>query len=290
MAAMNAALASMHSQRTSTPSTAQANLNSDLDPLRLRLVQLIDSVTHLHLQLSHQAYSSPLPPSTSHPGLPPFPDLVARYLLLLSNLSAIHGLLSSEQDKERELERERREGVQPGLEARRRRQERETRDLKREKWDKRVVVPATRVDEAKDWIVGTLLRTKQTPEVESAQQQALSSLPEPFLYSLTNPASSSVPHPASESFATLSAAQSRLLQLAHQKIQALKEFSGQQDQEEWDWKARVELDPDSSDEDEDGEEAREKKEEGVGGGAGGRKWTLQEIEAFMQSGKRPTDL
>lgn len=163
---MHAALASVASARSRASTPANAGVGAppvaaaaDLDPLRLRLVQLIDAVALLHSQLEYLAYS-PAPPSTAHPGLLPFPDLVARYSLLLTNLSAVQNLLSSEQDKERQLERERREGAQGGAEARRRRAERD-RDLKREKWDSLAVVPAHPVDEAKDWVVGTLLRTKQ---------------------------------------------------------------------------------------------------------------------------------
>lgn len=147
--------------RGASPAVAGAQRGSlpDLDPLRLRLVQLIDAVTGLHTQLAYLAFSAPTP-STVNPGILPFPELIARYNLLLTHLSALQGLLSSEGDKEREMERERQEGMQGGAAGRRRRAERD-RDLKRERWESVSVVPAEKVDEAKDWLVGMLLRTKQ---------------------------------------------------------------------------------------------------------------------------------
>lgn len=124
-----------------TPNTAMnRNRNQDLDPLRLRLVQLIDAVSHLQSQLAAYQHH-PSPPTQA---LPPFLELVNRYNLLLTNLAAIHRLVSSEQDHQQ----------QDQLQAGRA-------DPKRDKWDSLAVVPAHRVDEAKDWIIGTLLRTKQ---------------------------------------------------------------------------------------------------------------------------------
>lgn len=164
---MQAALSSLHANpaRNRTPSTPGApgathnGALPDLDPLRLRLVQLIDAVTVLHTQLSYLAFHSPTP-STANPGVLAFPELVARYNTLLTHLTALQALLSSEQDKDKERERERHEGTQGGAQGRRRRAERD-RDLKRDKWDSLAVVPAGKVDEANDWIVGMLLRTKQ---------------------------------------------------------------------------------------------------------------------------------
>ncbi|KWU41847.1 hypothetical protein RHOSPDRAFT_6544, partial [Rhodotorula sp. JG-1b] len=230
----------------------------DLDPLRLRLVQLIDAVSHLQSQLAAYQHHPPTQ------GLPPFLELVNRYNLLLTNLAAIHRLVSSEQDQQDQLEPPRRAG--------------ESADPKRDKWDSLAVVPAHRVDEAKDWIIGTLLRTKQTPEIEQAQQSAASSLPEPFLSALSSP-KEPPQAPASTSFASLSQAQARLVTAAQQKIVALKQFSAGGG-EEWDWKARVELDQEEEEEEED--VVMEKVP-----AAAGSDWTLRDLHVFMQTGKRP---
>ncbi|BGP03078.1 LigA [Rhodotorula toruloides ATCC 204091] len=259
----------------------------DLDPLRLRLVQLIDAVTGLHSQLSYLAFSAPTP-STANPGILPFPELVARYNLLLTHLSALQGLLSSEGDKERERERERQEGMQGGAAGRKRRAERD-RDVKRERWESVSVVPAEKVDEAKDWLVGMLLRTKQTPDVEASQASTIASLPEPFASALTATTASSssatplqpAQAPTATSFDSLVADHARVLSLAHDKILALKEFNS--DNEQWDWKARVDLE-----EDEDGEEGGgEKMQVDAGAGEGKRAWTAQEVQAYLRAGKRP---
>ncbi|BGP27270.1 hypothetical protein JCM10295v2_006234 [Rhodotorula toruloides] len=254
----------------------------DLDPLRLRLVQLIDAVTGLLSQLSYLAFSAPTP-SSANPGILPFPELVARYNLLLTHLSALHGLLSSEGDKERERERERQEGIQGGAAGRKRRAERD-RDIKRERWESVSVVPAEKVDEAKDWLVGMLLRTKQTPEVEASQAATIASLPEPFASILTaTTASSSSATPirpaqpsASKSFDSLAAEHARRLSLAYDKILVLKEFNSENEQ--WDWKARVDLE-----EDEDGE----KMQVDARAGEGKRAWTAQEVQAYLRTGERP---
>ncbi|GAA5963195.1 hypothetical protein JCM8115_001054 [Rhodotorula mucilaginosa] len=245
--------------QTPTPAMNR-NRNQDLDPLRLRLVQLIDAVSHLQSQLAAYQHH----PSPTH-ALPPFLELVNRYNLLLTNLAAIHRLVSSEQDQQDQLQPPpRRAG--------------ESADPKRDKWDSLAVVPAQRVDEAKDWIVGTLLRTKQTPEIEQAQQSAASSLPEPFLSALSSPKEPPQAPPAS-SFAALSQAQARLVTAAHQKIVALKQFSAGGG-EEWDWKARVELD---QEEEEEEDVVMEK-----GSAAAGSDWTLRDLHVFMQTGKRPS--
>ncbi|GAA5909669.1 hypothetical protein JCM8208_003842 [Rhodotorula glutinis] len=280
---MQAALSSLHSQgrNGSTPQAAQGQAQRttatpDLDPLRLRLVQLIDAVTTLHTHLSFLAFHSPTP-STANPGLPAFADLVQRYNTLLTHLTALQGLVSSQQDRDKDRERERDEGEQGGALGRRRRAERD-RDLKREKWDSLAVVPTDKVDESRDWIVGMLLRTKQTPDVEASQAALVKSLPEPFASALlpsssTLASTSTSTHPAAPapsgatsststpSFATLAASHARLVSLAHDRLAALKEFNSAS--EEWDWKARVELDDD--DDDEEGDEG-----EGAGAGEGGR--------------------
>ncbi|GJN93205.1 hypothetical protein Rhopal_006252-T1 [Rhodotorula paludigena] len=258
-------------QGSSSASTATAH--PDLDPLRLRLVQLIDAVTVLHSQLSYLAFHAPTP-SSANPGTLPFADLVARYSLLVTHLAALQGLLSSEQDRDKELERERAEGASGGAAGRRRRAERE-RDHKREKWDALSVVPAEKVDEAKDWIVGMLLRTKQTPEVEASQQALLASLPEPFSSALSS---------APSTFPALAADHARLVSLAYDKVLALKEFNSEN--EEWDWKARVELDDDDAD-DEDGGLGEKMQVEAQGAGA--LAWTPQEVQAYLRTGKKPAN-
>lgn len=141
-----------------TPNAAMnRNRNQDLDPLRLRLVQLIDAVSHLQSQLAAYQHHPPTQ------GLPPFLELVNRYNLLLTNLAAIHRLVSSEQDQQDQLQPPRRAG--------------ESADPKRDKWDSLAVVPAHRVDEAKDWIIGTLLRTKQVRALRSFSSHSGSSNP-----------------------------------------------------------------------------------------------------------------
>ncbi|BGP34977.1 hypothetical protein JCM10296v2_006801 [Rhodotorula toruloides] len=258
----------------------------DLDPLRLRLVQLIDAVTGLHSQLSYVAFSAPTP-STANPGILSFPELAARYNLLLTHLSALQGLLSSEGDKERERERERQEGMQGGAAGRKRRAERD-RDVKRERWESVSIVPAEKVDEAKDWLVGMLLRTKQTPDVEASQAATIASLPEPFSSALNASTASSSATPlqparpsASTSFDSLVAEHARILSLAHDKILALKEFNS--DNEQWDWKARVDLEEDENDEEDNGE----KMQVDTAPGMGKRAWTAQEVQAYLRTGKRP---
>ncbi|GAA6052947.1 hypothetical protein JCM3770_006748 [Rhodotorula araucariae] len=282
---MQAALAALSSS-AATPARngtqagqGAAQAAPDFDSLRLRLVQLIDAVTVLHTQLSYLAFHSPTP-SSANPGLLPFPELVARYNTLLTHITALQGLLSSEQDKEKERERERDEGAQGGAAGRRRRAERD-RDMKREKWDSLSIVPADKVDEAKDWIVGMLLRTKQTPEVEASQAELLASLPEPFASALSaasNPSSTSTP-----SFVSLASDHARLVTLAYDRLSALKEFNSQN--EEWDWKARVELDEDEVDKGEG--EAMQVDVTGKEGNGGERAWTPQEVQVYMRTGRRP---
>ncbi|BGP43003.1 hypothetical protein JCM10450v2_007122 [Rhodotorula kratochvilovae] len=281
---MQAALAALSSSsanpaRNGTPAgQGAAQTGPDLDPLRLRLVQLIDAVTVLHTQLSYLAFHSPTP-SSANPGVLPFPELVARYNTLLTHITALQGLLSSEQDKEKERERERDEGAQGGAAGRRRRAERD-RDLKREKWDSLSIVPAEKVDEAKDWIVGMLLRTKQTPEVEASQAELLASLPEPFASALS---AASNPSSSSPSFTSLASDHARLVTVAYDRLSALKEFNSQN--EEWDWKARVELDEDEVDEGEG--EAMQVDAKAKEGDEGQRAWTPQEVQVYMRTGKRP---
>ncbi|GAA5853551.1 hypothetical protein JCM9279_001311 [Rhodotorula babjevae] len=327
---MQSALSSLHShaRNGATPQAGQgaptpSAATPDLDPLRLRLVQLIDAVTTLHTHLSFLAFHSPSP-STLNPGLPAFSDLVARYNTLLTHLTALQGLVSSQQDRDKDRDRDRDEGEQGGALGRRRRQDRD-RDLKREKWDALAVVPTDKVDESRDWIVGMLLRTKQTPDVETSQTALVKSLPEPFASALSSSSSASSTlatttstsaHPAapppsttSPSFAALAASHARLVSLAHDRLAALKEFNSAS--EEWDWKARVELDDDNEEEEEEegkgGEGGGEGAERGPGGGAGGkvdamqvdgegaaasgsagpRAWTPREVQAFMRTGVKP---
>ncbi|GAA5940532.1 hypothetical protein JCM3775_004820 [Rhodotorula graminis] len=323
---MQAPLSSLHSQgrngsalQQAGPAATASTTTPDLDPLRLRLVQLIDAVTTLHTHLSFLAFHSPTP-STANPGLPAFADLVQRYNTLLTHLTALQGLVSSQQDRDKDRERERDEGEQGGALGRRTRAQRD-RDLKREKWDSLAVVPTDKVDESRDWIVGMLLRTKQTPDVEASQAALVKSLPEPFASALVPSPSSTLatasthsaapPVPgaatsASTSFATLAASHARLVSLAHDRLAALKEFNSAS--EEWDWKARVELDDnDDGDGERDGEErGGARAGAGAGGGSahamqvdddgateatsgapGPRAWTVREVQAFMRTGVKP---
>lgn len=126
------------------PDLPQSTTTTDIDTLRAKLVQLIDSLSTLLTQLHYLSLSTPQPTSLA-PGILPWTDLLNRYNLLLSHLTSIGGIISSIGDP-REKERK---GKERG------------RDPRRERWDASVVVPAVEVEENKDWIVGMLLRTKQ---------------------------------------------------------------------------------------------------------------------------------
>lgn len=128
-------------QPSSDFSLSLAHQQSDIDSLRLKLVQLIEQVDTLSSQIHFASISTP-EPSTSNPGIPPYSDLLARYNLLLSHLVGLSALLSSVGDK-----REPKRG--------------ETPDLKKHKWESLLVAPRQEVEESKDWLVGMLLRTKQ---------------------------------------------------------------------------------------------------------------------------------
>ncbi|KAL8292752.1 hypothetical protein RQP46_001364 [Phenoliferia psychrophenolica] len=197
-----------------------------LDALRLKLVQLIDALTQLQSHLRYLADST-AQPSTRNPGILPYPDLLARYNLLLSHVVSMGTLLSSVNDG-REVKKGE-EGI----------------DRKKDVWDSAVVVPGEQVEEAKDWIVGVLLRTKQTPAVEAHLASLSSSLPPHFF---ANPTTQEQSRVAYEARTTAALA----------KIQLLKEGL---DDDEWDWKGRVDVDEDEE-EDESGEEGDE--EDGAG--------------------------
>ncbi|GAA5900059.1 hypothetical protein JCM6882_002602 [Rhodosporidiobolus microsporus] len=291
---MQAALASLHStsSRQPTPSFSGVQPNGgaggavvtpsghplpDLDPLRLRLVQLIDALTILHSQLSYLAFNTPAAgPSSAAPGVLPFPELVGRYNLLLTHLTAVQGLLSSQGEKDRETEKEREEGAA----ARRKRKDRD-RDVKRERWEAVSVVPAVEVDEGRDWMVGMLLRTKQTPEVEATQARLTTTLPTPFSTALSSSTHTTAPDPSA--FPAALQAQTSLLTAAYDKVCALKEFNSEG--EEWDWKARVRLD--EEEEGEKGEGEGEKMQTEDGGGGAKRAWTAKEVQTYLRTGKKP---
>ena len=129
---------------------AQTNSPPDLDLLRPRLAQLITSLSTLTSHLLHTFHSSP--PSSTIPPTLPFPDLLNRYSLLISQFNSFISLISSQSDLERERDRPQESG---------KRRPKEERDNKRDKWSSSVVVPKESVEESKDWIVGLLLRTKQ---------------------------------------------------------------------------------------------------------------------------------
>ncbi|GAA6043929.1 hypothetical protein JCM8097_000904 [Rhodosporidiobolus ruineniae] len=297
---MQAALAALHSSQQSrqpTPSfsglpsssltTPSALPPPDLDPLRLRLVQLIDALTTLHSHLAYLQFTTPTPSSLS-PGTLPFPDLVQRYQLLLTHLAAVQGLLSSRQDIERDEKRERDEGIQ----ASRKKREERKRDAKRERWDAVSVVPATEVDEGRDWIVGMLLRTKQTPEVESHHSALLSSLPAPFSDALKLSSDPSLPDASPSAFPDALALQSQLLADAFERVEAVRRFEDREEGNEWEWKARVGLDEvgegEGEGEGDEGEGDRmqeDKKEEKEEGGA--RVWTAKEVQTFLRTGRKP---
>jgi hypothetical protein len=128
----------------------------DLDLLRPRLAQLINSISTLTSHLLH-AFHNSRPSSTIPPTLP-FPDLLNRYSLLIAQFNSLIGLISSQGDLERERDR-------PQESTGKRRKE--ERDVKRDKWAGVSIVPREPVEESKDWIVGLLLRTKQVSSFAS---------------------------------------------------------------------------------------------------------------------------
>lgn len=128
----------------------------DLDLLRPRLAQLINSISTLTSHLLHAFHNSP--PSSTIPPTLPFPDLLNRYSLLIAQFNSLIGLISSQGDLERERDR-------PQESTGKRRKE--ERDVKRDKWAGVSIVPREPVEESKDWIVGLLLRTKQVSSFSS---------------------------------------------------------------------------------------------------------------------------
>lgn len=132
---------------------------SDLDAVRSKLVQLIDVLSTLLAQLHYLSLTSP-EPSTAHPGILPYTDLLNRYNLVLSHVSSLGALLSSHGDP-REKDRK---GKDRG------------RDPRKEKWDASAVAPATQVEADRDWVVGTLLRTKQVRLRGTAPRESVYSL------------------------------------------------------------------------------------------------------------------
>ncbi|GAA5972957.1 hypothetical protein JCM11641_000338 [Rhodosporidiobolus odoratus] len=292
---MQSALASLSASRQQTPASVPAHPSKpletpsnhplpDLDLLRLRLVKLIDALTVLHSQLSYLSFSTPTPTSLT-PGLLPFQDLVARYNLLLSHLTAVQGLLSSQADKEKEGERDREQGP---LGQRRKRKDKD-RDLKRERWEAVSVVPAVPVDEGKDWLVGMLLRTKQIPEVETSQTTLITTLPSPFSSAvISSTPSTSNPTPDPAAFLDALSAHANLVTTAYDRITALKEFNSEN--EEWDWKARVDLDEENEEQDGGGEgkgKGDQEMQDLPNPTQTARSWTAKEVQVYMRTGKKP---
>lgn len=126
------------STTTTTPSLSSSQPVA-LDPLRLKLVQLIDQLASLQSQLYAHSQSTATP-TTLQPGIPPFADLLSRFNILLSHTIGLRDLLSSVGE----------EGAGKGKG-----------DKRKEGWEANVVVPGVVVDESRDWLVGMLLRTKQ---------------------------------------------------------------------------------------------------------------------------------
>ncbi len=116
--------------------------SKSIDSVRLKLVQLLDSLTILQNQLHHYNLAAP-EPSSQNPGLPPWPDLLARFNLLLSHVVGLGALMTSIGD--------------PAAQGR----GQGGRDVKRDKWEQSTVAPRETIEENKDWLVGMLLRTKQ---------------------------------------------------------------------------------------------------------------------------------
>lgn len=117
-----------------------------LDSVRLKLVQLIDSLTTLQSAL-WAASQSTSEPSSANAGVPSWPELLSRYNILLSHVVGLGGVMS---------------GLGEGPSA--------GRDVRRERWEASTVVPAVEVDEGTDYVVGMLLRTKQVSRLDREPQ------------------------------------------------------------------------------------------------------------------------
>ncbi|SCZ97185.1 BZ3500_MvSof-1268-A1-R1_Chr4-2g07046 [Microbotryum saponariae] len=227
------------------PHQPQSIAPNELDAVRLKLVQLIDSIQLLLSQVHYLSSTVPTP-SMQHPGLLSYNELISRYNLILSHVAALGGLLSSVGNP-RESERRYRSGEPK-------------RDPKAERWKGSLVVPAVSVEPAKDWVVGTLLRTKQTVEVENYLSELEESLPRVF----------------KEEASRKRAMEERekLVEGASERILSLKDG---ENGEEWDWRARVEVDED--DEESEMMQIEDNMEK--------RKWTVQEVATYQRTGKLP---
>ncbi|KDE04815.1 hypothetical protein MVLG_04779 [Microbotryum lychnidis-dioicae p1A1 Lamole] len=227
------------------PHQPQSIAPNELDAVRLKLVQLIDSIQLLLSQVHYLSSTVPSP-STQHPGLLSYNEVISRYNLILSHVAALGGLLSSVGNP-REAERRYRNGEPK-------------RDPKAERWKGSLVVPAVSVEPAKDWVVGTLLRTKQTVEVENYLSELEESLPRVF----------------KEEASRKRAMEERekLVEGASERILSLKDGESG---EEWDWRARVEFDED--DEESEKMQIEDDTEK--------RKWTVQEVATYQRTGKLP---
>ncbi|SCV69458.1 BQ2448_2478 [Microbotryum intermedium] len=227
------------------PHQPQSIAPNELDAVRLKLVQLIDSIQLLLSQVHYLSSTVPTP-STQHPGLLSYNELISRYNLILSHVAALGGLLSSVGDP-REVER-------------RYRSSEPRRDPKAEKWKGSLVVPAVSVEPAKDWVVGTLLRTKQTIEVEQYLSKLEESLPLAFKEEASRKRAMDE--------------HQKLVEFASERILTFKDG---ENGEEWDWRARIEVDQD--DEESEKMQVEDKVEK--------RRWTIQEVAAYQRTGKLP---
>ncbi|GAA6060176.1 hypothetical protein JCM10212_005177 [Sporobolomyces blumeae] len=297
----------------------------DLDSLRPRLAQTITAISLLTDHLAYLLHTSP----PTHPQTLPFPDLLNRYNLLVTHLNALATTLSSVNDLERERDRERLDLAAAsssytgtnGTTTRRRRRD-DARDPKRDRWDSVAVVPSGPVDEAKDWIVGLLSRTKQTPQVEEYQADTLAQLARlanspsnPLRSTSASVVSTSAPSSkappvrlSSQVLASKTADYTRLVNAAYDRVCALKEFAAAQPgdggvQEEWDWKGRIGLDEEDEEDEGEGDDARDRDAMQVdpvvsgaqdpstasqAGGTESRGWTEDEVALYLRTGKRPT--
>ncbi|GAA5939223.1 uncharacterized protein JCM15063_004458 [Sporobolomyces koalae] len=251
----------------------------DLDLLRPRLAQVITSISTLTGHLLHTLHACP-PQSTVPPTLP-FSDLLNRYSLLIAQVTSLVGLVSSQIDLERDRDRPASSSDPTRASTTKRRQV--ERDTKRDKWGSVAIVPREPVEESRDWIVGLLLRTKQTPQVEQAQKELVDQLDKSRGQDFLN-------------------AHIKLVNTAFDRINAAKEISDEGD--EWDWKGRVGLqdeqedddDDDDQDKDDDGDgdakmqlDTNKNSDNNKGDETGAREpWTREQTLAFMRTGKLPS--
>lgn len=164
-------------------SALRAAQSTDVTPLLAPMRSLLTSLQSFHGLLqavlyashAHQRAAGARSAGSGVPPLPPYEDLLARFSSILGHLVALGrqltdargmndddddtesglGLSSSDEDDDDKDEHGRK------------------RDRRKEKWLNALVVPAKEIDEAREWLVGMLLRTKEVSPVSAERFRAL---------------------------------------------------------------------------------------------------------------------